>query len=259
MLSTRSLPSNKAAILPPRCSLVLELLHLVRDRDGRVAHDIEILLDLEDLIEARIDAGEELGLVAGFAADAAVVFKLQLHMLAARRGEFPILGGLRLRIGRGRALHAVGGGQLVDPERSGRLLGIAGQPVDEHLGDRCGGGLLDRDGEIDHLAGSDRRAVRRRDVDAVDEDHAQIGVLGGALGRDGGLGAGRQHRLESRIRNLEVELHAGFRALLQQGLRIRRPHQAARRAAAASTAARAVAKCIAADILSFITRLPFLA
>src|ERR1700736_4527531 len=52
--------------------LVMELLHLVGHRDDRIAHDIQVLVDLEDLIEARIDAGEDLGLVAGLAADAAV-------------------------------------------------------------------------------------------------------------------------------------------------------------------------------------------
>jgi len=117
--------------------------------------------------------------------------------------------------------------------------------VDQHLGDRGAAGLLDRDGEIDHLPGSGRGAVGSRDRDAVDEDHAQIGVLGGAGGRDRGLGAGRKHRLEGGIRNMEVELHAGFRALLHQGLGMRQ------------RAPRQQHPSAAAEVFPIITHLPF--
>src|SRR5262249_32644388 len=64
--------------------LVGEFRDAVAHRHGGVAHDVEALIDLEDLIEARSGRGEELHLVAGLSRGGALVLQAHLHALAAR-------------------------------------------------------------------------------------------------------------------------------------------------------------------------------
>src|SRR5215471_8088482 len=81
--------------------LVGEFLHPVLHRNGRVLHDVEPGIDLEDLIGARIARIEELyfgGRVA--ARRTTLVFHMCLQALAVGADEFPVLLALR---------HAVGG------------------------------------------------------------------------------------------------------------------------------------------------------
>src|SRR5262245_7850276 len=79
--------------------LVGKFLHPVADRDRGIAHDVEPLVDLEDLVEARIDRGEELHLVARFPRRGAFVLEAHVHALAAWCRELPELLGQRLLAG----------------------------------------------------------------------------------------------------------------------------------------------------------------
>src|ERR1019366_619927 len=110
----------------PTDPLVLERADRIPARYRGVAHGIESLGELDDLIDARIGAGEELDLAGAPAGDPPLVFQMKLHALAARANEFPILGRLDPLPDRagGGALHAVARGGLVDPERTPRLLGV---------------------------------------------------------------------------------------------------------------------------------------
>src|SRR4030081_2501223 len=67
---------------PTARGLVGKLLHPVADRNGGVAHDIDPLLDLEDLVGARVGGREELDLAAAFARGAALVFEVHLEAFA---------------------------------------------------------------------------------------------------------------------------------------------------------------------------------
>src|SRR5262249_59179979 len=100
----------------------------VAHRNGGVAHDVEALLGLEDLVEARIGGLKELDLAAALARRAALVGEMHFEALARRGGEFPVLlhhGALAGAVGN-RALHAMRGRHLVTPERAGRSLGSGG-------------------------------------------------------------------------------------------------------------------------------------
>ena len=130
--------------------------------------------------------------------------------------------GVLARCPRHRAVHAVGGGELVIAERAGRVFRVGGEPGDDHLADGGAPALLHRDGEIDEPARARRRAVRAGDVDAVDKDHAQIAVLGGALGGDVRLPARRQEFAQRRVRHHEIELHPEFGIVLDERLGLRR-------------------------------------
>ncbi len=205
---------------PPAAGFVGKFLHAVAHRHGRVAHDVDALLDLEHLVGRGIAGREELHLAAALACRAALVFEVYLHALAAGGDELPVfLSGGVLAGACGRTLHPGGGGKLVVAERPRRVLGIRGQPGNDHLAGIVAAALLHGRGQVNDPVRSDRGAVRAGDVDAVDEDHAQIAVLGGALGRHIGLPAGRQEFAQCRIGHDEIELHAVFRAVLDEGFR----------------------------------------
>ena len=106
---------------------------------------------------------------------------------------------------------------LIDLERTGRILGICGQSVDDHAAGKTRARLLDRHFEIDELAGSGGGIVRSGDGDAIDEDHAQVAVLGATRGGDVGLPAGRERLLDGAVGDLEVELQTDLGAVLDEG------------------------------------------
>src|SRR5262245_28686235 len=150
-------------------------------------------------------------------------------MLAAGRRELPGLVRQRLVSGTcaGRALHAVAVGMDIDAVRAGRVLRISREPEDQHLAVGVGRRLLDRNREINELVRSRRRraAILLGDVDAIDEDHPQIAVLGRAGGGDIRLPAGWQKCFERRVWHHEIELHAHFRAVLNKSLGGRLPDE----------------------------------
>ena len=82
---------------------------------------------------------------------------------------------------------------------------------------------FDRDREVDELVRSrlGRAAVLIGDIDPIDENHAQVAVLGRARCRDVRLKARRQEFFQSRVRHHEIELHARFGAVLDKGFRFR--------------------------------------
>src|SRR5580698_7655830 len=69
--------------------LELEGLDAILHRDGRVAHDVEALIDLPDLVSARIGGGKEFGLGAELSGNAALVGQMQRQMFAVGAGEIP--------------------------------------------------------------------------------------------------------------------------------------------------------------------------
>src|SRR5215510_3703396 len=66
---------------PAARGLVGKFLHAIADRHRGVAHDVDALLDLEDLVGTRIGRGEEFHLAAAFARRRALVFEVHLQAL----------------------------------------------------------------------------------------------------------------------------------------------------------------------------------
>src|SRR5580698_6801736 len=92
--------------------LELEGLDTILHRDGRIAHDVEALIDLPDLVCARIGGGKEFSLGAELAGDAALIGQMQCEVLAVGAREIPSVLVLdRATGGRmGGTLHAVSRG-----------------------------------------------------------------------------------------------------------------------------------------------------
>src|SRR6185436_20013791 len=110
---------------------------------------------------------------------------------------------------------------LVNTESTRRVGLIRGKPINDHLTGCAARSLPDRDGKIDETRGGPRRrfAIAADNRYAIDEYHAKIGVLRGALRSDHRLPSLRQHFRERCVVHAEIELKAMFRRLLEHGLR----------------------------------------
>ena len=117
----------------------------------------------------------------------------------------------------------MGGGEEVVAEGAGASADVFGEAADDQL-DVGAGGVFDGGHEVDEAIGAfaEGFGVGAVNGDAVDEDEAEVAILGGALG--GGVGGETfgEEGLEGGVGDFEVELEAGFGAGLDEGLRLRR-------------------------------------
>ena len=166
---------------------------------------------------ARIGGVVEFGRAAALVGGPAHIFEMQLDMFAARRREIPVIGAgdHAVRVaGAARHFHAAGGEINAEGIGHGGILADASQ---DHLAGIGAVAAFDRRRQLGDAVGAlaQHFVVRADNVLGVNQDQAQIGVLGGAL--RGGIRhpSCRQHFRQHRVIDMQVELEAIFRGLLQ--------------------------------------------
>ena len=163
-------------------------------------------------------------LAAALRAGAALEFHMDLHVFARGGGEFIVLLVERAHAARTRRPRHFGGGRRrVDAKGARRVRRVVDDAREDHLALAVARRLLNGRREIDQprRALALRLAVGADNVDAINENHPDVGVLGRARARHVGDPAGGQHFLKRGVVHVEIKLEPVLGGLFEHGLRPR--------------------------------------